>query len=640
VHAFLLVLLGIALFAGIAAWFLRSIVLALAVVAALALVPLQFTRTHQQADATIAVGTDPSGSATHVLASDVDDAYAARVAEAAVRTPGRRLAVRAESDSSTTARNEVTAAIDRVRRAVRARVPSQDEADARLAASNSAASTAQTQFDAAQADLAAWRQVRGDDDPTALRKKAERNLQKLERQRASADSAQLPAIDARIAEAQQEFYDFQSAEAQLGELTSAVTSTKQELSDAKRAERTARAELAAARTDDPLVAPTAIEIQKVDDSNGKSGFALAVAFFGCALVFAAWTVMRRRRASDEFAVATADAPAPTLATVAAPDAPVQPRAVEPEPARVAPSKPSAPPAMVPPRATPAPSRQPAARAEDVSAARDPSSERVETPPVPERGAPTEPIVVPRHTAKRPARSDRERIDETPAAAPEAPARPKEATGRLRPRRIIRSDVPDLTPMVFEPDSWVLESAPGASPADPSAAPKPAADARPSTSPPPAKPKPAPQPAVSVMLYRAAGTKNGDKLAPTFEMRAVDSSPGASPSDASAAPREDSRPREEPSVDLTAADAGTDAPSAPADPSVIDLTRPHDPEPHDPEPHDPEPHEREPHEREPGPPRPPAPKSAPMAAAPVILHRTSSGAHTRRTPVRPRGSEGQ
>jgi hypothetical protein len=178
VQVLLLVLLGIVLVAGIAAFVLRNLVLAIAVAGALALVPLQFSSTHHRAEAVIDVGTPAGASAerahreTHVEVTNLDADYLTRLATAAVSGRPQRVTVRADADTNESGRDAIDGATDQIRAAVAAHLPTPAEAEAQATVAENALAVAQGRVDTAKANLAQWRSLRGTASPTRLRMQA------------------------------------------------------------------------------------------------------------------------------------------------------------------------------------------------------------------------------------------------------------------------------------------------------------------------------------------------------------------------------------------------------------------------------------------------------------------------------------
>jgi hypothetical protein len=594
VQALLVALLAVVLIAGIAAFVLRNLVLAIAVAGALALIPLQFTSTHERADGVARVGIAGSGPVkeTRVDASNLDPAYLSHLAETTVNGTPQRVQIRADADTTDSARASVGDAIDRIRATVSAHVPTAADAQAAATAADKALATAQTNANAANADMAAWRAVRGDGNPTELRAVAERRLEGLQRQRKSDDPKAAAAAAAEIPTVQQRVFDLQSAETQLGELTSAVDASKRALASATKKTRATHATLAAAESDTSLVATGPIQIRKVNDSSGALGFALAVLFFACGLAFAAWTLLRRRAETRRLELAAAGpaihatltrAPAPPSFDV---DTDIDaPRPKEPEPEAI----------VLDVEPEPEPETQPVV----VLAEPEPEPEPIvlDTEPEPEREP--EPVV---------ARSERKPLAEPIVFTPAPTPRPERAPeSRPAAGRVIRSDVPDLEPMVFEPESLIIES------------PRPPPKARPRTPEPVRPPEPTPAPApvpeaepaagpgpkvVTVLLYRAPGAKAGEEPVPTFEVRALGPMPPAVTRPPSV---------EGPAVDLVREERSEPEPNPQPEPeATVDLT---EPEPQEVAPEQP-------------------------VKSPLIIHRSSSGGKTRHLPAKPQERQGE
>jgi hypothetical protein len=324
----LFVLLGFAIVAGIGALLLRSFMLTVAFAVALALVAMQWPSDHEHARATVAVGVHArDAETTKVDVDDVDATFLSRLADATVSGSSRRIDVAAKASSVAGAISSVRAAAGRIESAVIARVPSSADADARVSKAEAALTQATAARDAAEAAVSEWRAAKGSGNPTALREQAEAVLNALEKQQRSSDPATARAAALAIPAAQQQVFDYSSAELQLGELTTAQNTGRREVADATKALNQARVAVAVAGSREGLVQTGPIRVKSVDNGPGLRA-ALLFALILCVLAFALTRYFRRRAARVAFQFAGAGAATPDVTNAPAPRAKLH---LEPEP---------------------------------------------------------------------------------------------------------------------------------------------------------------------------------------------------------------------------------------------------------------------------------------------------------------------
>jgi len=142
------------------------------------------------------------------------------------------------------------------------------------------------EYTAAVTAIDEWHRVKGPDDPTALRIAVDQQLAALEVQRTSPDPEVARVAEAQIAVTQQRRFELQSAEMQLGELTTKRTDAALALTEAQQANASAQ---------DSIPAPPADSTIDVL----RRALALAVAGLGLAVLGAALARYRLRAEQAE-----------------------------------------------------------------------------------------------------------------------------------------------------------------------------------------------------------------------------------------------------------------------------------------------------------------------------------------------------